>query len=188
MRNGVLQQVAHPQELYERPANLFVAEFIGSPAMNLVEATLARVDGGRLVARFGEHELVVPRADLAGRTGSRVILGIRPEDLEDAFLAGGARAGATLSVVPAIREEMGSEVFVHFSLGVPRVDRAEVLEAVDPGEPAEARQGARSAIPFVGRLGRTTAAREGESIEVAVAIERLYFFDPETGAGLHAER
>src|SRR5207247_3511908 len=107
MRRGVLQQTDEPQRLYERPANLFVAEFIGSPAMNLVEADLER-DGDGLVARFGEHRLRVRR----GRPG-RAILGFRPEDLEDAALAGGAAAGASLGVVPDIREDMGSEVYVH---------------------------------------------------------------------------
>src|SRR5437660_12936355 len=92
MRKGLLQQAAGPQLLYERPANLFVAEFIGSPAMNLVEAALAPTDGG-LVARFGEHALLVgkrvleARPALAGYAGRRALLGIRPEDLEDATLA-----------------------------------------------------------------------------------------------------
>jgi len=114
-----------------------------------------------------------------------VILGFRPEDVEDASLAAGAGPGARLSVVPAIREEMGSEVYVHFALGVPRVGRADVLEAIDPEEPAEARASARSATPFVGRLDRTTRAREGEPLELAVALNRLYVFDPETGDGLY---
>src|SRR6185503_8336169 len=87
MRGGVLQQVASPQELYDRPVNLFVAGFIGSPAMNLVEAELAARDGG-LVARFGPHELGVPAEVLASRpalrdyAGRRVVLGVRPEDVE----------------------------------------------------------------------------------------------------------
>jgi multiple sugar transport system ATP-binding protein len=187
MRSGLLQQAAPPQTLYERPANLFVAEFIGSPAMNLIEATLGRSQAGDLVARFGEHELRVPRRDLESRVGSRVILGFRPEDLEDAALAGDAAPGARLAIVPAIREEMGSEVYVHFSLGVPRVDRPDVLEAIVPEEPAEVRQGARSASPFVGRFGRGTQAREGEPIEGVVELDRLYFFDPDTGEGLYVE-
>ena len=88
MRKGVLQQVDGPQQLYEHPVNLFVAEFIGSPAMNLVEAELAR-DGDRLVARFGAHELPLGRA-LSAPAGP-VILGFRPEDLEDAALTPAAR-------------------------------------------------------------------------------------------------
>ena len=179
MRKGVLQQVDEPQRLYERPANLFVAEFIGSPAMNLVEADLER-DGDGLVARFGEHRLRVRR----GRPG-RAILGFRPEDLEDAALAGGAAAGASLGVVPDIREDMGSEVYVHFGLGVPPVRRTEVAEAKEPEEPAQAREAARGESPFVARLGRGTGAREGEPLELAVDVERLYVFDVDSGEGVY---
>jgi multiple sugar transport system ATP-binding protein len=180
MRRGVLQQVDEPQRLYERPANLFVAGFIGSPAMNLVEADL-EPDGDGPVARFGEHLLRVPR----GRTG-RVILGFRPEDLEDVALAGGAAPGATLRVVPEIREDMGAEVYIHFGLGVPPVRRTEVAEATAPEEPPQARVAARGASPFVARLGRGSRAKEGEPIELAVDIDRLYVFDVETGAGVYA--
>ncbi len=186
MRKGVLQQADQPQRLYERPANLFVAGFIGSPAMNLVEAELQRMDGG-LVARFGENALQVgARPALGDYAGRRVLLGFRPEDLEDASLAGGAQPGRTLSVVPEIREDMGSEVYVHFSLGVPPVRRSEVEEATAPEEPAAARRtAARSASPFVGRLGRTTGAREGERLELVVDTGRLYVFDRETGEGVY---
>src|SRR5436305_6699757 len=141
MRRGVLQQTDEPQRLYERPANLFVAEFIGSPAMNLVEAEAER-DGDGLVARFGEHALWLRR----GRPGS-VLLGFRPEDLEDAALAGGATEGASLTVVPEIREDMGAEVYIHFGLGVAPVRRAEVAEAKEPEEPTQARIAARSSSP-----------------------------------------
>jgi multiple sugar transport system ATP-binding protein len=191
MRKGVLQQAAAPQELYERPANLFVAEFIGSPAMNLVEADLA-ADSGGLVARFGAHSVQLgqrvlsARPALAGYVGRRVILGIRPEDLEDAALTGGASPVSALSVVTDIREDMGSEVYVHFALGVPAVHRSEVAEARAPEEEAHARVAARSASPFVARLGRETRAREGEALELAVDVDRLYVFDVETGEGVYS--
>jgi multiple sugar transport system ATP-binding protein len=180
MRRGVLQQVDAPQRLYDRPANLFVAEFIGSPAMNLVDAELER-DGDGLLARFGEHALRLGRR-VAAAPG-RAILGFRPEDLEDAALAGGAAAGASLSVVPDIYEAMGAEVYIHFGLGVPPVRRTEVAEAQEP-EPAQARVAARAASPFVARLGRATQAREGEPLQLAVDVDRLYVFDPVTGAAL----
>jgi len=179
MRRGVLQQADEPQRLYERPANLFVAEFIGSPAMNLVEAEVER-DGDGLVARFGEHALRLRR----GRPG-RAIIGFRPEDLEDAALAGGAADGATLTVVPEIREDMGAEVYIHFGLGVAPVRRTEVAEAKAPEEPAQARIAARSSSPFVARLGRGTRAREGERLALTVDVDRLYVFDPETGDGVY---
>jgi multiple sugar transport system ATP-binding protein len=192
MRKGVLQQAAGPQQLYERPANLFVAEFIGSPAMNLVDAELA-AEGDGLVARFGAHTLrlgrrvLSERPALAGYAGRRVILGVRPEDLEDAALAGGGAPGAVLSIVTDLREDMGSEVYVHFALGVPPVHRSEVAEArASEEEEAHARVAARSASPFVARLGRETRAREGEALELAVDVDRLYVFDVETGDGVYA--
>src|SRR2546430_15138048 len=110
MRDGVLQQVDVPQKLYDEPVNLFVAEFIGSPAMNLVNAELARANG-HLEARFGEHRLRVDddvlgrRPALARYEGKQVVLGIRPEDLGDASLAGGSE-GRRLSAIVDIREDM----------------------------------------------------------------------------------
>jgi multiple sugar transport system ATP-binding protein len=186
MRRGVLQQVAVPQHLYERPANLFVAEFIGSPAMNLVEAALDRAGDG-VVARFGTHELLLGGAAAVGmiaRAGSQVILGFRPEDLADATLTGGATPGARLTVVPEIREDMGAEVLIHFGLGVPPVRRRDVIEGAEPEDPAHTELGARSAIPFVARLGRGTSAKEGEQLELAVDTTRLHMFDPATGEAL----
>jgi multiple sugar transport system ATP-binding protein len=190
MRKGVLQQVAGPQELYERPANLFVAEFIGSPAMNLVEADLVAENDG-LVARFGEHALrlgpkaLARRPALTGYAGRPVILGFRPEDVEDAMLAGGSAPGASLSTVTDIREDMGSEVYVHFALGVPPVHRTEIAEARAPEDEAPLRDAARSASPFVARLGRETRAREREPLELVVDVDRLYVFDLETGDGVY---
>jgi multiple sugar transport system ATP-binding protein len=191
MRKGLLQQADGPQALYERPANLFVAEFIGSPAMNLVEADLAR-DGDGLLARFGEHELrlgrrvLEERPGLAAYAGRRIILGFRPEDLEDAALAGGPTAGASLRTVTDIREDMGSEVYVHFALGgVAPVHRSEVAEARAPEEDAQARIAARSASPFVARLGRETRAREAEPLELVVDVDRLYVFDLDSGDGVY---
>ena len=189
MRRGVLQQVDAPQHLYERPANLFVAEFIGSPAMNLVEADLDRDAEGGLVARFGAHTLRLgpaAAAGAAGRAGSRVILGFRPEDAHDAALTGDGHPGARLAVVPEIREDMGAEVLVHFGLGVPAVQRPDVVEGKAPEDAAHATLGARSSIPFVARLGRGTRAKEGEPLELAVDVARLYVFDVESGEALYA--
>ena len=121
MRGGLLQQVASPQELYERPRKLFVAEFIGSPAMNLVEAGLERSNGD-LWVRFGDQRLRLDRGDVRTQSGlerfegRRVVLGIRPEDMEDAAIASDSPAEERLSVVCDIREDMGSEVYVHFDL------------------------------------------------------------------------
>jgi multiple sugar transport system ATP-binding protein len=195
LRNGLLQQVAAPQVLYQRPRNLFVAEFIGSPAMNLILADLVRSDGD-LWATFGNHRLRVSsstlddRPALSGFEGRRVVLGIRPEDLEDAALAPGVDEGTRLDVVCDIREDMGSEVFVHFNISGDPVTAAEVVEAlvVDAPEDQEARQAAERArgagVSFVGRVDRNTGAREREKLLLAVDVARLHFFDPDTGLAI----
>jgi multiple sugar transport system ATP-binding protein len=186
MRKGLLQQLDSPQALYERPANLFVAEFIGSPAMNLIEAELTQ-SHGRLVARFGPHALRLDGSVLAEHpalgefAGHTVVLGIRPEDVEDARLVARTPEESTMSAVTDIREDMGAEVYVHLTLGVPPVRRADVDEAIaeEGADPATA-----VAPAFVGRLSRETAAQEGEPITLAVKTDRLYFFDPATGRAI----
>ena len=185
LRGGFLQQIASPQELYDRPANLFVAEFIGSPAMNLVRAELA---GGEV--RFGSRVLPVPegvrsaRPGLAAYEGKQVVLGIRPEDIEDVDHArnGGGRLTAEID----IREDMGSEVFVHFAIDAEPVETQEVLEAMEEEDVPEAvRERMRRGVPFIARLERGTSAKENEQLELVVDTKRLHFFDPETGAGIY---
>jgi multiple sugar transport system ATP-binding protein len=188
MRDGLLQQFDKPQRLYDEPTNLFVAEFIGSPAMNLVGAELVREDGGH-VARFGERELRVPesvlqaRPGLARREGKRVVLGIRPEDIEDASLAGD---GDRLSAVVDIREDMGSEVYVHFGVGEKAVlsEQVEAAVGADAVEVAQLEAGQKGNV-WIARLDRDTRAVEGQKIELAVDTARLHFFDPETGEGIY---
>jgi multiple sugar transport system ATP-binding protein len=180
MRDGFLQQVGSPSDLYERPVNLFVAEFIGSPAMNLVGADIAR-ENGTLRARFGENSLAVEgRPGLAQFAGRRVILGVRPEDLEDAAVTG--RTGATISAVVDIREDLGSDVLVHFGVGAPAV-RGEDVQAALGSDAVAATSGKthRKGGVFTARVARESRAREGESIEVAVETSRLHFFEIETG-------
>src|SRR5687768_14710923 len=134
MRNGLLQQVDAPQVLYERPRNLFVAEFIGSPAMNLVMAEVARRDGDAWVS-FGDHSLrldpttLEKRPALAAFEGRPVVVGIRPEDMEDAAVLRESDEDRRISVVCDIREDMGSEVIVHFSIPGEPVTTKEVVEA-----------------------------------------------------------
>jgi multiple sugar transport system ATP-binding protein len=191
MRDGVLQHFDVPQKLYDEPVNLFVAEFIGSPAMNLVGADLVAANG-RMEARFGENSLLVEDAVLTVRPalrqfeGKRVILGVRPEDLEDAAAADGAPADRRIAAVVDIREDMGSEVFVHFGVAAPPVRGKDVQAAVgaDAVE-ATAQQSARQGSLFVARLDRGTRAREGERIELVVDPDRLHFFDTETGQGIY---
>jgi multiple sugar transport system ATP-binding protein len=192
MRGGFLQQVDSPQRLYERPANLFVAEFIGSPAMNLVLGKLLRKEHGPVVD-FGEHSLRIPETIVNERTGLAsyvdrdVVLGIRPEDMYDADLATEPAADQLLEVVTDIREDMGSEVYLHFSVHAQQVEASEVTEALEHEEfQAIEERARREGIPFIARVERQTRAREGEALRLLVDVEQLYFFDPETGAGIYA--
>jgi multiple sugar transport system ATP-binding protein len=186
MRGGLLQQVASPQTLYDRPANLFVAGFIGSPPMNLVEAELVERNGS-LAARFGPHEVGVPPGVLATRlglrdaVGQRIALGVRPEDIADAPGPDDARITVTVD----IREDMGSEVFTHFAVDAPPVKAEELRELVG----AEALEAAdiqthHHGSPFIAQLDRTTKAREGEQVTLTLNTELLHFFSLETGEAL----
>jgi multiple sugar transport system ATP-binding protein len=199
MRNGLLQQVDKPQVLYERPRNLFVAEFIGSPAMNLVAAELARSDG-EVWVEFGDHRLrlepatLEARPALAGFEEREVVLGIRPEDMEDAAILHESHPDRRLSVICDIREDMGSEVYAHFSVAAKAVTTDEVVEAlvVEDLEDEEARLAAERArgagVSFVARLERQTEARERRPLELEVDVRRLHFFDPETGLRIGESR
>jgi multiple sugar transport system ATP-binding protein len=194
LRGGILQQVDRPQVLYDRPANLFVAGFIGSPAMNLVEAELVERDGG-LEVRFGPHSLPVgpdvrwARPALNAYIGRKLALGIRPEDLEDAALAPTSSAAGRLSVQVDIKEDMGSEVYLHFAVDAPPVRSDELREIVgEEALEAADEQTHHRGNPFIARVGRTSVAREGDRIELAAATGRMHFFDLETGEALLGAR
>jgi multiple sugar transport system ATP-binding protein len=174
MRAGYLQQVDRPQVLYDSPANLFVAGFIGSPAMNLVEAELRDS-----VVTFGPHSLPLNVAGLRAAAGRRVALGIRPEDIR------AEGDGAPLEVIVDIREDMGAEVYLHFAVDAPPVTADELREIVG----AEALKAAdeqthHHGSPFIARVERGTPAREGEKTTLRVDTSRLHFFDLETGESL----
>jgi multiple sugar transport system ATP-binding protein len=184
MLSGHLQQVDNPERLYERPANQFVAGFIGSPAMNMVAAQLSR-DDDRLVVGFGPYRLVVDPAVLAERpslmeyAGRKVILGVRPEDFEDAAFAPEAPAERTLNTVTGLREALGSEVLVHFSVATTSHTAPDASDFVES-------LGDESSI-FVARIHPQTKARDGEPLRLVVNTKRLHFFDPETGEAIFAQ-
>jgi multiple sugar transport system ATP-binding protein len=179
---GVLQQVAPPQELYQRPANLFVAGFIGSPAMNLMEARLERGDAGPDVV-FGGHQLKVPpqlvrdRPALERYLGRRVILGIRPENLEDATLVHDPDPESVIELPVELREELGSEVHVHCA--IPPADGQP--DTAEPGTRAEGAAETLRKTLLVARMDPRTTVREGEAAKIAVDLAALHFFDPDTG-------
>jgi len=177
---GVLQQVAPPQELYQRPANLFVAGFIGSPAMNLLDARLERADGGPDVV-FGGHKLKVPpqlvrdHPALERYLGHGVVLGIRPENLDDATLVHDPDPESVIELPAELREELGSEVHVHCA--IPSGDAKSDTAPVDAAGAAEA---LRQTL-LVARMDPRTTVREGETAKIAVDLAALHFFDPDTG-------
>ncbi len=192
MRKGELQQVAAPQELYDRPVNLFVGGFIGSPAMNMLEGSLERRDGA-LVAKLGSHELslgdhvVSAHPALQNYDGRTVIVGIRPEDLDDAEHAADRPSDECLRGEVQLREALGAEIMVHFGVDARQALTDDVRElAKDVGDEAAAEQAAASGeTTLVGRFDPRSRVREGDNVSVAVDTRNLHFFDPETGAGIY---
>jgi multiple sugar transport system ATP-binding protein len=191
MKKGRLQQVDVPQVLYDSPVNLFVGGFIGSPAMNMVEATLARDDRG-LWVEFGEIRLhvddglVARQPALLAFEGRRVIVGIRPEDIEDAELERDAPRERRFRTTVDLREALGSEVLVHFTVGTPPVLTEDTKElARDLGAPDGLHPGGQETSTFVARLDPRAQAQERAPIELVVDTTRLHFFDPATGLGVY---
>jgi multiple sugar transport system ATP-binding protein len=191
MRKGELQQVAAPQELYDRPVNLFVGGFIGSPAMNMLEATLERQDG-RLAVKAGSQTITLDEETLGQRPalrsydGRAVILGIRPEDLEDAELAPDTSEAHRLRGQVELTEALGAEIMVHFSVDARPALTEDVRElAADVGDDRPAGAGSGSGATLVGRFGARSRVRIGDTPEIAVDTRALHFFDPETGLGIY---
>ncbi|MEU6154599.1 sn-glycerol-3-phosphate ABC transporter ATP-binding protein UgpC [Actinosynnema sp. NPDC047251] len=184
MKRGVLQQVGPPQELYDRPVNLFVAGFIGSPGMNLVTARLDRDDDGHHWVTVGSDALLLPesvlraRPALEGYAGRDVVLGIRPEDMEDAALAD-AQEGSILHSVADLVEAMGSDVLVHFPVDAEPVVTDDTRALAEDDGTADLPRG--SGVVLVGRFSPRTHIYEGQPVAAWVDTSRLHFFDPATG-------
>jgi multiple sugar transport system ATP-binding protein len=188
MRKGELQQVGRPGELYERPENLFVAGFIGSPAMNMLDATLER-SNGKLTAIAGTQRISLPedvlrsRPTLARFEGRPVIVGIRPEALKDPAFAGDLPEDSRIKGQVVLREELGAEVIAHLVVDARPAATDEVRElARDAGGEVETSEGQAT---LVARLDPKSKIREGETTEVAVDTSAVGFFDPETGVAIY---
>ncbi len=182
MRRGKLVQVDTPQVLYDRPVDVFVAGFIGSPAMNLVGATLRR-ENGSVLAELGSSSLALPERFVPASAVERgdVIVGIRPEHLRDAELAP-ANGRPTLTAPVTLAEPVGAEVFVHCELDVPPVitrDTVELARDIDEGASA-----ADERATLTARLDPHTHAAPDRIATLAVDPDSLYFFDPETELAL----
>jgi multiple sugar transport system ATP-binding protein len=201
IRKGMLQQVDDPQALYEHPVNLFVAGFIGSPAMNLLEARLERTGtgtGGSYVVHLAEWELPIPdevvraRPDLAAYAGRPVVVGIRPEDMEDASLVADAPQERRIRSMVDLREALGSDVVVHFRVDAPPAMTEDVKElASDVGQEALEAVEQHAEVGHtnvVARLNPRTVVQKGDALELVVDTHRLHFFDPDTSAGIYGAK
>jgi|HubBroStandDraft_2_1064218.scaffolds.fasta_scaffold10711_2 multiple sugar transport system ATP-binding protein len=180
LQHGVLQQVAPPQELYRHPANLFVAGFIGSPPMNLINARLERGEDGAAGPQviFGSCRLGLPARVMADRPaldrylGQDIVLGIRPEHLADAALRRDADEASVIELPVRLREELGSDVQIHCGIGA----------AAHHSDPAAS--DVASLATLVARMDPQTTLAEGQNARVHVDTAQLHFFDPGTGAAI----
>ncbi len=195
MRKGELQQVDEPQTLYDRPVNIFVGGFIGSPSMNMLEATLEQTNGS-LTAVAGtqrvhlDEETLSVRPALTDYVGKRVVLGIRPEDIEDAALLPDSPTDRRLTGHVELREALGSEIMVHFRVDASAAETEDTRELQEDvhgtAEAAEtAPQSGEHGAIIVGRFGARSHVREDQDVEAAVDTRALHFFDPDSGLGIY---
>jgi multiple sugar transport system ATP-binding protein len=192
LRDGRLQQVDTPTTLFEKPVNLFVAGFIGSPAMNFATADLVRDDGPAVT--FAGYRLPVPAAEidnnpgLVNYFGKKVILGIRPSDFEDASMGNADEGGsATMAVITGVTEELGSEIHVIFTIDAPPVEHASITQAAatDDGsddETVAALIGGKTL--WTARVSARSTVRPGQPITLSVDTHNLQFFDPDSGLSI----
>jgi multiple sugar transport system ATP-binding protein len=184
MRTGVVQQVGSPMELYNEPVNLFVAGFIGSPAMNFMPGTL---DGDTVKLPIGDVKLRGDVRERVGRveSGRTLIAGVRPESFEDAALTGEAlEQGSTFKARIEVVESMGAELYAHFSVATDQ--QIESQELRELAEDAGAGEVPSSGEPgrIVARLDPSSGVREGQEAELWVDSTRLHLFDPSDGRSL----
>ncbi|HYB87074.1 MAG TPA: sn-glycerol-3-phosphate ABC transporter ATP-binding protein UgpC [Streptosporangiaceae bacterium] len=183
LRDGKLQQVDSPQRLFDAPLNLFVAGFIGSPAMNFVTAQVVRDDGACVV--FAGHRLPIPNAvlqarpGLEGYVGRDVILGVRPSDFEDAALADSSWARIPVEV--DVTEELGSEIHVIFTIDAPIVQHSSLSQAISDEDDDSAIALAAGKSQWTARVAARSKVRSGHRLDLALDTSNLHFFDPDTG-------
>jgi multiple sugar transport system ATP-binding protein len=192
LRDGMLQQVDTPQNLYDHPVNLFVGGFIGSPSMNLVTAKIVSGDDGAAVT-FAGHRLAVPESvvhanpEIKAYFGRDVILGIRPSDFEDASLT--EQPWPRMPVVTHVIEALGSEIHAIFFIDAPPVDHKDVADLGPQGEDDE------SGIPlhegkslWTARVSARSGVRAGDRIELGVDTSNMHFFDPDSGLAIGGKK
>ena len=187
LKDGLLQQVDTPKNLFDHPVNLFVAAFIGSPAMNLVLATLSS-DGGQAAVTFGGHRLPLAASVLSSRpglsqyAGRQVILGVRPSDCEDAQFADAS--WARMPVTTNVTEELGSDIFVIFAIDAPPVEHKDAAAVAADEEDEETIPLAEGKSLWTARVSSRSPVRPGDNLELAVDTSNLHFFDPDSGLAI----
>jgi multiple sugar transport system ATP-binding protein len=182
MRSGVIQQVGPPEELYNTPANLFVAGFIGSPSMNFLPATVA---GDVLQTPLGELRLPAERRSRLGSNGSEraVIIGIRPEHLEDAELVGDKRdQGAVFKADVDLLESLGSDKYAYFTVKSERASAQHLEELAEDAGGVE--MATEDGVQVTARLDAASKAKEDQELEFWLDLRRVHVFDPESGENL----
>jgi multiple sugar transport system ATP-binding protein len=198
LRDGKVQQIATPQIMYDQPENVFVAGFIGSPAMNFISARLVKENGGHEVV-FGNTRLPLSREALGGAkekgydpesfTGKDVILGIRPEHIEDAGTEaaegiGGSDGPNTVEVEPQVIESMGSEKYLYFEVGGDQAAHLQSLGDMTDDETSGDEDGGGSADEsgemMVARVAAESTAKEGQQMRLVIDSSKVQLFDPET--------
>ena len=189
MKAGVLQQAGPPQQVYDHPNNIFVAQCVGSPPMNLVQGVVSQ-QGDDLSVRVGDAELAIPAAVVGARpslrsyVGKPVAVGVRSEDMEDASLQPDTSQDQQLSGTVTLVEALGSEIVVHFSLkGDTVVTEDTKLVAEDAGEEA-LDMGPAGEVRWVASFSPRSGVRRGDHVGIVVDMERVHWFDPSTGEAI----
>jgi multiple sugar transport system ATP-binding protein len=188
MKAGILQEVGDPQYLYDNPANIFVAGFIGSPPMNMAIGKVVRNDGNGLAVRLGSATIRLDpaveqaRSALASYVSREVAVGIRSEDMEDARLVRDAPPDTRLKATVSLVEALGAQIVVHFDVDAPKVVTADTKLLEKDAHTDEAPTHAEvQGTKFVAAFAPRSRVKIGDQIEVVVDTERMHFFDPETG-------
>jgi multiple sugar transport system ATP-binding protein len=192
MRRGELQQVAATQELYDRPLNLFVAGFIGSPSMNLVEATIGRA-GERYTATIGSDTIALDDETLEAHPairafeGRMVVLGVRPESLDDAAIESSSPSDRRMKGTVVLTEALGSEILVHVSIEAKAALTEELRELEEDVDGAPSESAEQDSTVVVCRFNPRSRVQVGDAVEIAVDTRSLHFFDQATGLGIYQQ-
>ena len=183
IRKGVLQQIDTPREIYLYPKNIFVAGFIGSPAMNFVYATIDFSEKETKLT-FGDSSIVSSDApkSLSDFNGKEIVLGIRPEAFEDSVYANDKEFTEQININVSLLEQLGSDTYIHFYKDIPPVQTKAIEEILaDEGEDISA---LGTETKFIARINPNATIEEGQNINLAIDPSKLHYFDPETGLAI----